>query len=120
MADGSDARAAEKVVVEFLRQAAAAPAAAPRLGDLASHFFESAGGPRAVAQMLYDEFAAARPGSLIRQRILDLVLKCVRFEHETNPRPTDLAGLSEADLNRELVDVLAECGYAERDANRPS
>src|SRR5262249_30212549 len=57
----------------------------PQLAELAGHFFRVAGGPRQVAQMLYDEFMHGRPGSLVRQRILDMVLRAVKEGARLSP-----------------------------------
>src|SRR5262245_29850995 len=74
----------------------------PQLAELAGHFFRVAGGPRQVAQMLYDEFMHGRPGSLVRQRILDMVLRAVKEGARLSPPPPELGILSEEDLLREL------------------
>src|SRR5262245_65541952 len=47
----------------------------PQVGELIAHFMALAGGPRALAKMLMQEFLAAKTGSHTRTRLLETVLK---------------------------------------------
>lgn len=78
----------------------------PQVAELVAHFFTAAGGTKAVALLLYQEFTAARPGSITRQRILDMILRGVRFANEKQGVRDDLGLLAEEDLARELEDVI--------------
>lgn len=78
----------------------------PQLAELSAHFFHAAGGPKAVAKMLFDEFAHANPGSQIRQRILDMILRVTRFANQQSGPVDDLGILTDEDLEREVVRVL--------------
>lgn len=85
----------------------------PHLSDLAEHFVQVAGGPRQVARMMYQEWLAAREGSVVRARILDLLTRVWRFASESQPRVDDLGVLTEADLERELGDLLGSAGVTD-------
>src|SRR5215471_19154618 len=80
----------------------------PSLADLVSHFFHVAGGPKQVAKMLYEEFVAAREGSLIRQRILDMMLRATRAVNDKSGAGSDLGLLTAEDLDRELAELMCE------------
>jgi hypothetical protein len=95
-------------VKSTIRRVAKGEDVGPQLGDLAAHFFDRAGGPKAVASLLYEEFREARKGSLIRQRILDMILRCVRFEEERTPPRPGLGTLEDAELDRQLERLLGD------------
>lgn len=81
----------------------------PRLAEVSSHFFAIAGGPKRVAQLLYEEFVASKPGSIIRQRILDMILRMTKFANERSGGDLDdLSQLSEDDLRNNLAEVLKD------------
>lgn len=80
----------------------------PDLAKLVTHFFHQAGGEREVAKMLYREFVDAQEGSIVRQRILDMVLRALKFTNEQDPPEDDLGILSDADLDRELNEIVGE------------
>jgi hypothetical protein len=80
----------------------------PQLAEVAAHFFAHAGGPRQVSKMLFDEFVAAKQGSVVRQRILDMILRVTRFANEKNAPRDDLGMLTEDDLQREFEAAMAE------------
>lgn len=92
----------QKALKEGLRE--------PQLAEISAYFFQAAGGTRAVAKMLWDEFNASAPGSLMRQRILDLVLKATKFANEKSGVVDDLGMLSQEDLERELQGLAWEVG----------
>lgn len=77
----------------------------PDLAELVAYFFKAAGGVKAVATLLYEEFVAAKPGSLIRQRIMELVLRNARHVSE-RLSPDDMGMLSEADLDSEILRLI--------------
>lgn len=86
----------------------------PRYEDLAAHFFAAAGGTAAVAKLLHDEFMAAKPGGMLRQRILDMVLRSAKYGSE-KAAPLDPGMLDDQDLERELLDLLGKvAGKEER------
>jgi hypothetical protein len=80
----------------------------PQLAEVAAHFFAQAGGPREVAKMLFLEFTKAKEGSVVRQRILDMILRVTRFANEKNAPRDDMGMLSEEDLASEFELAMAE------------
>src|SRR5262245_57838514 len=78
----------------------------PHLSELAEHFVNIAGGPQAMAKMLFVEWNAAKPGSLVRSRILDLVTRVWKFSTDSLRGAGDLGILSEDDIDRLLDDKL--------------
>jgi hypothetical protein len=80
----------------------------PQLAEVAAHFFAHAGGPRQVAKMLFQEFNRAKEGSVVRQRILDMILRVTRFANEKNAPRDDTGMLSDQDLAREFEAAMAE------------
>jgi hypothetical protein len=87
----------------------------PQLAEIASHFFTAAGGTRAIGQILWNEFNAAPEGSLARQRILDLILRALKFANERSHITDNLGLLSEDDLERELQSVSWEVAKVKDD-----
>lgn len=87
----------------------------PSLADLASHFFACAGGTKAVARMLFDEFAAAKQGSIIRQRILEMVLRVTKAADDKMGPAADLGMLTEADLEAEIEAILGRASGGEKE-----
>jgi hypothetical protein len=79
----------------------------PHLSELAQHFTELVGGPRALAKLLRDEFYGAPSGGMVRMRILDIIFRATKIANEKNG-PADLGGLSDADLQRELDQVIGD------------
>lgn len=80
----------------------------PHLSELAENFVRVAGGPSALAKMLYEEFAAAAEGSLVRQRILDIVTRVWKFASESDDKPDDTGMMTDEDLDREIAAALSQ------------
>lgn len=81
------------------------------LGDIFSRFYERAGGAEAFADLLWEEFSKATVGSLVRQRILDLILKTTKaLDDQAQAAATD-DDLSDEDLNREFKQILEQQGF---------
>lgn len=91
----------------------------PQLAEVAAHFFAQVGGPRQVAKMLVGEFQTAKQGSVVRQRILDMILRVTRFANEKNAPRDDLGMLSEEDLAREFKAAMADLPEEVFDAASP-
>lgn len=79
----------------------------PDLAKLVHHFFDICGGERSVASLLYGEFTAAAEGSQTRQRIMDLILRCLAKTSE-NKKEEDLEGLTEEQLAQQLEDLIGD------------
>lgn len=98
-------------VPDGVKRAIAQGADAPRMEDVVAHFFHAVGGPRAFASILEEEFRSAKPGSLIRSRVLDMVLRSLKFSNERAPNLGDLSLMGDEDLARtaeELINRMAE------------
>ena len=74
----------------------------PQLAELSAHFIAHAGGMSGLAKLLYTEFIAANSGGLMRQRILEMVLRATKFANERAPKLDDVQDLTDEDLEREL------------------
>lgn len=101
-------RVPEHVKEGIKKQAVKGEIRPPDLARLTACFFQVAGGERAVAKMLYEEFAAAGEGSVVRQRILDMILRATRFTTERMHSVEELGQLSDDDLERELNLVMED------------
>lgn len=94
----------------------------PTVDAVLDYFFQAAGGTVAFGKMLHTEYVASQPGSMIRAKIIELVMRRMERAEERN-RVDDFAGLTEKDLEVaiaarekamvELVESMAkEAGYA--------
>ncbi|HUR52935.1 MAG TPA: hypothetical protein VMZ71_02305 [Gemmataceae bacterium] len=79
----------------------------PNVDAVIDHFMSNAGGASAFAKMLYDEYTAAPAGSMIRAKIVDLILRRMEKSEERNRRD-DFGGLTDEDLR-----VMAENHHRE-------
>jgi len=93
-------------VPDRVRRAIAGDDRDPQLAELVNWFFKVAGGPRQVARLMYEEYAAARPGSLIRQRLLETILRALRVVNEKEAPAAELGLLTEEDLAAEAAELL--------------
>lgn len=100
------------------RQAIKGEIRQPDLAKLVAHFFKNAGGEGAVAKMLYDEFVAAPPGGIARQRIMDMILRGLKWANESEAPQDDLGILTEDDLERELDQLIEEAAPDEPDTTQ--
>lgn len=76
--------------------------------ELLVQVMEKWGGPAEFARSMWVEFEAAKPGSLIRQNILEMIQKLV--VNNTNHNITKIvnpADLDDEDIDRELDSMLA-------------
>ena len=102
----------EKVKAEVSVDAVRDALLTRRLGndsnELLVQIMERWGGPAEFARSLFVEFEAAKPGSLIRQNILEMIQKLVvnntNHNHTKTVNPTDL---DDEDIQRELDAMLA-------------
>src|SRR5262245_25601875 len=88
----------------------------PQVGELIAHFMALAGGPRALAKMLMQEFLAAKTGSQIRQRLLDSILRMLAVANAQmggGLEEIDLVG--QADLEAEAARLIGEMPDAEEE-----
>lgn len=73
----------------------------PDLKAIAGAFSDLVGGPKAIAQMMKDEFDRSHPGSMIRARIIDTFLTTVKAA-SAKEAPRDSSLLTDEDVEREL------------------
>jgi hypothetical protein len=66
------------------------------------HFVESVGGAAMFGKMLLDEYRASPAGSLVRQRILELILRRMQLV-EAQGKVEDLGEVTDADLRLMLA-----------------
>lgn len=78
----------------------------PHLSELAENFVRVVGGPSKLAEMLFEEWTAAGEGSLVRQRILDIITRVWKFASEADEKPDDTGLMSDEDLDREIEGVV--------------
>lgn len=91
-----------------VRQALAKGASIPQVGELVSHFVALAGGTQTLAKMMLEEFLAAKAGSIIRQRILDTILRLASGLNSEMGNVDDMDLLATEDLERELERLVKE------------
>lgn len=74
---------------------------------LLSAIIEAWGGTGALANSIVAEFRAAKPGSMVRQRSVELVCRLVS-QHSDVAKPASPEQLSDEELHRQLAAVLPE------------
>jgi hypothetical protein len=93
------------------RKALEASGSLPHIGELVSHFTAAAGGMKKLAHMMLVEYHAARPGSIIRQRILDSILRCTQAANaQLGGAAFELDLLSDEDLEQEALRIFRGIG----------
>lgn len=102
MPDDSKPAKKPKAKKPSLKDDVLAPPQRPSTEAFLDHFFAFAGGPAAVAKMLYTEFISAPSGSLMRQRTLELVMRSMGKADAKGSPLDDTTSLSDDDLMREI------------------
>jgi hypothetical protein len=97
------------------------PPPRPSLEAFLDHYFAVAGGPAKVALELRQEYEAAEPGSQIRSRIMELLVRSLKSADGKQGGLDDMGILSDQDIERMLEErekkLLAEAqAQAEHDA----
>lgn len=80
----------------------------PKLTNIARHFFDLAGGERVVAKMLLEEYRSVSCSPMVRSRILDMILRTVRWSNDRMSGETDMSGLTEEEIDAEIKLKLSE------------
>lgn len=89
----------------------------PRVSDIGAEFINLAGGPKEFAKRMWTEFLDAKEGSITRQRIIDLVAKCVKGDE--NRFDTDaLDDMDEDDLMKLCGALFQQAGVV--NVNQPA
>lgn len=83
---------------------------APHLSELIEHFFRLMGGPVSFAKEMVVEWHAAKPGSLIRMRILETILRSTRAVNEMQGVGDNTGILDDEDLEREMRSAVETIG----------
>ncbi len=69
----------------------------PTVDSVLDAFYAQAGGAAQVGKMLYDEYVTASPGSMIRAKVFELILRRMEKSEERSRRD-DFDGLTDEDL----------------------
>jgi len=96
-----------KKLPSHLRKAIKEHTNIPQMAELVGHFMAAAGGPQMLAKIMWEEFVSAKAGSIIRQRMIDTVLRLTSAANQQlglDIEETDL--LSTEDMERELTVIL--------------
>lgn len=90
--------------LQELQEALLSPPERADLDSVAQHFASIAGGARAMAQLLYDEYRAAEPGSPVRARVMEMMMRSLgKLEGKATD---DLGLLTDADLQKLFADTV--------------
>ena len=109
---------AAKITADLRRALVEGGIRVPQVAEVVDAFIQEVGGTRALARILKVEFDNARAGSIIRQRILDSILRMLSLANAQAGAAAELDGLASDDLDRELARVLTEIGGGEEEAQR--
>lgn len=74
----------------------------PNLAELAQHFFDIAGGERAVAKMLWDEYNRTDCLASVRAKIMQFMLQHLKWLNEKSGNIDELGVLNDDDLSKML------------------
>jgi hypothetical protein len=72
----------------------------PQLSELLTHFYEIAGGPRAVAKIIHEELNKCKNDARLRAQLLRLILFSTKQLNALQGTKDDLGLLSEDDLEK--------------------
>ena len=80
----------------------------PKMSELTAEFFRQMGGIDVVVQNMVEDFKAAPPGSLLRQKTYDMILRVLKVVDARKETGTsELSLVSDEDLERELQEVVS-------------
>lgn len=80
----------------------------PQIAELVSHFMALSGGPQALAKMIFEEYINSRPGSIIRQRLLDAILRMMSSAQQEVGYSEEIDLIATEDLKAELDKMIEE------------
>lgn len=104
---GKTVPASMKQAIETVVGSAKGALGIPHLSELAEHFIRLRGGPYNVAKMLSQEWDTAPAGGVVRQRILEMLLRVWKSSDEQQKVIEDLGLLSEEDLEKLFQEQVA-------------
>jgi len=76
-----------------------------QLVEFAFHFMAKAGGPAGLAELTHKIMKDTK-SPMVQARILQLALESMKFIYRKESPQEDMAGISEADLNRQLAELM--------------
>lgn len=97
---------AEKPLPQNAEKILSADVDLPHAAEIVSHFMAACGGPQEFSQLLYGEFKNAEEGSIVRQRILDMIIKLLNKAHDDMPTVPPLGLLEDSDLRKMLLEIV--------------
>lgn len=109
MSGNTKKRGFETSDLDVLKQVMGA-ADAPDVKEIAYQFIHFAGGPKAFAKVLYQNFKNSKSTPYIKSQIMNLMLTTLKHANEKDPLP-DLGQLSEEDLYKVLQDQLEKANH---------
>lgn len=99
---------AKKVSPQVLKKIRESGVEIPQIADLVHNFMTIAGGPKALAKMMMEEYIRTQPGSLMRQRILDSILRLLTTANQAFVADSQSDLLTNDDIERELIELVKE------------
>jgi len=93
----------DKLAVEKLGKAPL-----PKMAEIAAEFVQLAGGPKLFAKKLWGDYIGAAEGSLVRQRIMESIVRSLKSNEDAASE--DLDDLTDADMARVLEDTVRRLG----------
>lgn len=103
-----------------IREALLTPPDKVDLDSIAQHFVKLAGGPGAIAKLLYDEYTAADDGSPVRARIMEMILRAFTKLEGRGAVLDDLSMLDDNDLERILRLQMSRLGVDDGHVGSPA
>lgn len=74
--------------------------------DIIAHFMDLCDGPRAFAKMMFDQYMDPDCSPMVKARVLEMLLRSLKFAEAKRGNIDDLGLLNEADLDREISAML--------------
>ncbi len=88
--------------------------AEPQLAEIVANFVHIAGGPKAIAVMMFTAYTDPKSTAMVRQRILDTVVRGMKWSNDKSEPTNDLGTATKEDLQREAEQILLRMGNAEK------
>lgn len=92
---------------DALKAAVKNPKPDPRLAEIAYIFIHLSGGPEGFARELWKEYSSASTGGIVRARIIDTILRCLKIANDQTHKGSEPVSLmSDEDLERRISELL--------------
>lgn len=79
----------------------------PEMADVGAEFLRLAGGAKNFSALLWQEFCDAEKGSLLRQRTLDMVLRCLKHAEARANDKGEYKDFADDELQEAIAESLA-------------